>query len=86
MFDSVHSTLDHASAMLIKDFFRCGFSNIKVVAVQKQQAGSNDCGVHAIAAVEIGQDPSLLKYHQAVMRHHLIECFNAKKIELFPTV
>jgi len=53
------------------------------------KAGSKDCGIHAIAnatAVAIGKDPSLLKYDQAVMRYHLIKWFNAKKIDLFPTV
>ena len=61
VYDSAHTSLDQASAILIKDFFRCSLSNIKAVAVQKQLPGSNDCGVYAIAnatTIAFGGDPS----------------------------
>ena len=47
--DSAHTSLDQASAVLIKYFFHCSLSNIKAVVMQKQQPDSNDCGVYAIA-------------------------------------
>ena len=47
--------------------------------MQKQQPGSNDCGVYAIAnatctTIAFGGDPSLVKYNQSAMKFHLIEC------------
>ena len=39
VYDSAYSSLGHPSALLIRRFFRCSLSNIKVVAVQKQRAG-----------------------------------------------
>ena len=89
VYDSAHTSLDQASAVLIKDFFRFSLSNIKAVAVQKQQPGSNDCGVYAIAnatTVAFGGDPSLVKYDQSAMRFHLIECLTLKNIKPFPSI
>ena len=89
VYDSAHTSLDHTSAVMIKDFFRCSLSNIKAVAVQKQRPGSNDCGVYAIAnatTITFGEDPVSVKYDQSVMRSHLIECFTSKKMEFFPLI
>ena len=87
MHDSAYSSLDHPSALLIRRFFWCSLSNIKVVAVQKQRAGSSDCGLHAIAnvvTIAYGENPSQIKYDQAVMRSHLVKYLSAKKVEPFP--
>ena len=89
VYDSAHTSLDHTTAVMIKDFFRCSLFNIKAVAVQKQRPGSNDCGVYAIAnptAVAFGEDPVSIKYDQSVIRSHLIECFTSKKMEPFPLI
>ena len=89
VYDSAHTSLDQASAVLIKDFFHCSLSNIKAVAVQKQRPGSNDCGVYAIAnatTIAFGDDPSLVKYDQSAMRFHLIECFTSENIKPFPSI
>jgi len=89
VYDSAYSSLDHPSALLLKNFFRCSLSNIKVVAVQKQRAGSSDCGLHAIenaVAIAFGENPPLIKYDQAVMRSHLVECLATKKVQPFPKV
>ena len=63
VYDSAHTSLDQASAVLIKDFFCCSLSNITAVAMQKQQHGSNDCGVYAIAnatTIAFGGDPNIV--------------------------
>ena len=87
VYDSAYSLLNHPSALLLKIFFWCSLSNIKVVAAQKQRARSNDCGLHAIAnavAIAFGENPSQIKYDQPAMRSHLVDCLAAKKIEPFP--
>ena len=89
VYNSAHTSLDQASAILIKDFFRCSLSNIKAVAVQKQLPGSNDWDVYAIAnatTIAFGGDPSLVKYDQSAMRFHLIECLTLKNIKPFPSI
>ena len=51
--------------------------------MQKQRAGSSDCGVHAVVnatTITFGEDP--LKYHQEVMRSHRMECLATMKIEV----
>jgi len=58
-----------------------------MVAVQKQRAGSSDCGLHAIentVTIAYGENPSQIKYNQTVMRSHLVKCLSAKKVEPFP--
>ena len=87
VYDSAHTSLDQVSATLIKNFFRYQYTNIKMVPVQKQHPGSNDCGVFAIAnaiAIAFGEDPSMLHSNQTLMRTHLIECLTMKSIEVFP--
>ena len=89
VYDSAHTLLDQASAVLIKDFFHCSLSNIKAVTVQKQQPNNNDCCVYTIAnatAFAFGGDPSLIKYDQSAMRFHLIECLTLKNIKPFPSI
>ena len=57
-----------------------------MVAVKKYRAGSSDCGLHAIAnavAIAFRENPSQIKYDQAVMRSHLVEFLAAKKVESF---
>ena len=63
-----------------------GSHNITVVLQQKQR-GSSDCDLFCIAnavAVANGVDPNTLSWHQGSMREHLCECFEQKKIEMFP--
>ena len=87
VYDSAHTSLDQVSATMMNNFYHCQYTNIKMVAVQKQHAGSNDCGVFAIAnaiAITFGEDPSVLHYNQTLMRTHLIERLTTKSIEAFP--
>ena len=89
VYDSAHTSLDHTTAVMIQDFFRCSKFNIKAVDVQKQRPGSNDRGIFTIAnatAIVFREDPVSIKYDQSVMRSHLIECFTSKEMELFPSI
>ena len=55
--------------------------------IQKQQ-NSSDCGLFAIAnavAISNGQKPENQSYNIAVMRRHLVECLENKKIRPFPS-
>ena len=38
VYDSAHTSLDQVSATVIKNFFHCQYTNIKMVPVQKQHA------------------------------------------------
>ena len=52
-----------------------------------QQHGGTNCGIFAIAyAVDLleGSKPYQFIYDQSKMRQHLIDCFEAGKITLFP--
>ena len=63
-----------------------GSLNITVILQQKQR-GSSDCGLFCITnavAVANGVDPNTVSWHQDSMREHLCECFEQKKIEMFP--
>ncbi len=63
-----------------------GSLNISVV-LQQRQKGSSDCGLFCIAnavALANGIDPCTVYWHQDSMREHLCQCFEQKKIEMFP--
>ena len=52
-----------------------------------KQSGASDCGLYAIAYIThiaTGLDPSLYIFRQALMRNHLLKCFEQKKLEPFP--
>ena len=54
----------------------------------KQQTGSSDCGLFAIANATVicsGVDPTSQDWDQPEMRQHLVKCFQAGYIEMFPT-
>lgn len=50
----------------------------EVMPCQRQQNGSNDCGILAIAfatALAFGLDPSMQFFYSSASRKHLSECF-----------
>ena len=52
----------------------------------KQQTGSSDCGLFATAtAICCGVDPTSQDWDQSEMRQHLVKCFKAGYMEMFPT-
>jgi len=48
---------------------------------------TSDCSMFAIAVITsllFGEDPGKVMYKQEKLRKHLIECFTARKLSLFP--
>ena len=53
------------------------------------QAGSNDCGLFAIAfatVLALGEKPELFLFDQPKMRVHLQKCLYRGKMEMFPVI
>ena len=85
VYDSVFDNVDDNTAQLITNLF--GSLSKPTTVVIPKQLGSNDCGVYAIAnaaALCFGKNPASLRFNQAIMRLHLVECLERKKIALFP--
>ena len=56
---------------------------VRVASVTKP----SDCGLYAIGYIThiaTGLNPSLYIFRQALMRNHLLKCFEQKKLEPFP--
>ena len=52
------------------------------------QVGTQDCGLFAVAYMTFlayGDNPTDMTYKQESMRHHLITCFETKKLTIFPS-
>ena len=72
--------MDDHTALLITNLF--GSLAKPTAVVIPQQLGSNDSGVYAIAnaaATCYGKDPAALHFNQALMRLHLVQCWNGSK-------
>ena len=85
VYDSVFDSVDDHTALLITNLF--GSLAKPTAVVIPKQLGSNGCGVYAIAnaaAICYGKDPAALHFNQALMRLHLVQCLEQKKITLFP--
>lgn len=57
------------------------------VVLQQRQIGTSDCGLFCIAnavALANGIDPSTVSWDQDRMREHLHNCFEQRKVEMFP--
>ena len=62
---------------------------VKMMNVQRQTGGANDCGLCAIAfatAIVNGIQPTELTFKQDSMRKHLHECPNKGELTMFPSV
>ena len=88
--DSLFKSLDDETKGTIFRLFQreseVNSTTIKVINSQKQ-AGVKDCGLFSIAfatAIAFGQNPAKQTFQQQSMRAHLINCFENKKITLFP--
>ena len=60
-------------------------ATVEMMKTQKQE-GSKDCGLFAIAivtAIAYGADLTMLRFNQAAMRSHLVQCFADKVLTLF---
>ena len=85
VFDSVYDNIDDDTKEVISNVF--GYSAIPQSVKIEIQDGVDDCGLFAIAnatCVCFGQDPALMKFNQSLMRLHLAQCIDNKKITPFP--
>ena len=92
VYDSMFDELDQEASTLIQQIFYsnsyCNNSGIKINmrSLQKQD-GYADCGVFAVAvltSLAYKEEPSSILYDQTKLREHLVQCFTAKLITLFP--
>ena len=85
VYDSAFNSLDDDTLGIVHNLFCC--TSVKMVACQKQQQGTNDCGLFSIAnatALVNGIDPMKLCYIQGEMRMHLVQCFRQGMLTIFP--
>ena len=88
VYDSLFTTLDKPSCIVLANFFNSKdqmFKN-RVVCPQKQNGGLH-CGVFAIAfatSIAINQKVDV-KFDQAKMRAHLASCIEKRELSLFPS-
>ena len=83
VYDSLFTNVTKDTFSLITRLFKRG--NISVLQPQKQN-GTDDGGLYALAfatSLAYGHDPSTINYNQGMMRKHLIECFENKKMVPF---
>ena len=87
VYDSVFDAVDDHTAFLISNLFE-SLAKPKAIEIP-QQLGANDCGLYAIAnaaALCFGMDPATLHFNQSLMRLHLIQCLEQKRITHFPLI
>ena len=73
---------------LVKNLLGPSYKGIKQLPVQ-QQLNTSDCGVFAIAfatCLVYGLNPSQVRFNILMMRPHLLNCFKAHAMRLFPTI
>ena len=88
IYDSKYSSLSQRTQTLIAKLVNTDKPSFTVrVASVTKQSGASDCGLYAIAYIThiaTGLNPSLYIFRQALMRNHLLKCFEQKKLEPFP--
>ena len=85
LYDSMYFDVHHKTEKIVKKMFGAS-SIIKIMNVQNQ-VGVQDCGLFAIAiatALVHDEDASSVQFNQSKMRDHLLQCFIASKVSLFP--
>ena len=89
VYDSVYHVVDDHIALIISNIFE-SLAKPKSVAIPKQ-LGERECGLYAIAganaaALCFGKDPATLHFNQSLMRIHLVQCLEQKRITNFPLI
>ena len=87
VYDSVFDDVDDHTALLIRNIFG-SLAKPKAVVIPKQ-LGEHECGLYAIAnaaALCFGKDPATLHFKQPLMRVHLVQCLEQKRITHFPLI
>ena len=88
VYDSLFTYCDKETVKVIHDIYQDGTEKLTstVCRYQKQREGK-DCGLFTITSavsLVLGLNPIKQKFHQAVMRSHLVECFTKQVMQLFP--
>ena len=85
VYDSVYSTVNKETRVIVYNLFGAQ-SLIRSVSIPREMGGQ-DCGLYVIAiatALAFGNDPAAMKFRQASLRSHLVECIATEKLSLFP--
>ena len=83
---TIHRLIRNVTTNFITNLFEA--QTVKVISVQKQSKGSNNCGLFVIAvcmAVLLKKNPAKLVFDETKMRPHLYECFTKDFITDFPS-
>ncbi|XP_068677854.1 uncharacterized protein [Montipora foliosa] len=87
LYDSLyHDAISQEVEDQTNDLLGGRLASLQSVSVQQQTNGS-DCGVFAIAiatCLALGTDPSHVTFDIQGMRSHLVACFKAEKMSMFP--
>ena len=87
IFDSLFMYCDKETVKVIHDLYQQGSEKLTITPNCQKQQGGKDCSLFSIAfAVSLifGMNPSKLKFHQAIMRAHLVKCFTKQVMQPFP--
>jgi len=87
IYDTLFARLDAETRTTIKRSF--GLKSVEGLSMVDMQCqkGTKDCGLFAIAVLTsllFGEDPGKVVYKQEKLREHLIDCFTAGELSLFP--
>ena len=84
VYDSIYTNVDVRTKKIIVNLFKLSDEpKFDVVKMQKQ-VGSKDCGLFSIAVVTALLFDGNMTFCQQKMRQHLLSCFEAKLLSLFP--
>ena len=90
IFDSLYRRVTESVKMQIASICMCEKNEIQMhIRPFQKQRGGTDCGLFAIASavtLSLGRNPSHYHYEQALLRSHLVECFNKRQMSEFPAV
>jgi hypothetical protein len=84
IFDSLYSDIPLSTIDTIISLLHPLQDQVEIKSMKMQeQAGLSDCGVLAIAvatSLSFGEGPTVVRWEQAKMRPHLIECLETEKM------
>lgn len=90
LYDSLSSTVTEKTKILLSQLVHTSNPHFTVrIANVTKQSGGSECGLYALAYVTylaFGLDPTLFVFNSDLMRNHLVNCIENKKMQPFPTV
>ena len=90
LYDPLYSSLSNDTETIVAQLLRTEKSSVSVHIMNvSKQAGSQDCGLFAIAfmtSLAYGNNPIREVYRQDEMRAHLLTCFEKQVMQCFPTL